>query len=219
MKISEHFTVEEAAFSRSAVVKRIKNEPTDKEIQNIKKTAEIILEPVRKYFRTPFRPNSFFRSKKLNRRIGGSKNSAHMTGCAVDIEVPKIDNYYLAEFVKDKTKATKVILEHYVKNSPTSGWVHCEFIEGRKKAAYTAIDRKRARKLGIKPPSMAYGLRKKIWYIPRSLQVELKIKNMIRHYDITFKKCPKYYVLSKSEWAVLKEKTYTFLDKYNEENN
>ena len=41
MKISEHFTVEEAAFSRSAVVKRIKNEPTDKEIQNIKKPPKL----------------------------------------------------------------------------------------------------------------------------------------------------------------------------------
>lgn len=85
--------------------------------------ARTVLQPLRDTF-GPFTPNSVYRCPELNKAVGGSPKSQHMLGQAADIEIPKLTNYELAEFVSKNMHFDQVILEKYIKGEPRSGWVH-----------------------------------------------------------------------------------------------
>ncbi len=128
MKLSEHFTLRELTRSDTATRRGIDNTPNEDEIENLKLVAENILEPVRKHFGFPFSPNSGFRCLELNRAIGSKDTSQHIRGQAVDIELPGIDNFDLAVWIRDNVPSyDQLILEFHVPGDPTSGWVHCSF--------------------------------------------------------------------------------------------
>lgn len=79
--ISPHFTLREAVATTH---KDIENLPPDEVIQNLKKVATLLWEPVREKF-GPFHVSSGYRSLELNAWVGGSRNSAHLFGCAGDL--------------------------------------------------------------------------------------------------------------------------------------
>jgi len=129
MKISEHFTLEEMLKSQIAERKNISNIPMPDHIKNLTHLALNILEPIRKHYNIQFSPNSGYRSPELNKSMGGAKNSQHMTGEAVDIEIPGISNYDLAVWCKENLKFDQIILECYKSGIPNSGWVHISLKE------------------------------------------------------------------------------------------
>ncbi|PZC48508.1 MAG: Uncharacterized conserved protein YcbK, DUF882 family [Chloroflexi bacterium] len=136
MKLSEHFTLEE--FTKSQVAKRyrIDNIPSPGGVENLKKLCLHILEPVRKYYNRPISPSSGFRCVLLNRQIGSSDTSQHITGQAVDFEVPGVSNKDTALWIKDELDFDELILEFYKEGEPHSGWVHCSYVgqSNRKKS-------------------------------------------------------------------------------------
>ena len=164
MKLSENFTLAEAVRSRSASKLGIDNTPNSKQIHSMTLVAKNVLQPLRNFWGRPIRVNSFFRSQKLNKKIGGARNSAHTHGKAADIEAAGVSNYNLAVAANTQTRATKIILEHAHKGDDESGWVHVEYDDSGVRKLYTAVNRKRAKRLGLKPRSKAAGLRK-TWYI------------------------------------------------------
>lgn len=89
MKLTEHFTLEEFLRSTTATHKSIDNTPNSKQLQNIKFTAEQ-MEKVRSILgNNPILISSGFRSIALNKAVGGSSTSSHLTGYAVDFTCPK----------------------------------------------------------------------------------------------------------------------------------
>ena len=136
MKLSEHFTLEEMTKSQVARRYRIHNVPDLNEVQNLKKLCLHILEPVRKHYNRPISPSSGFRCVLLNRQIGSSDTSQHITGQAVDFEVPGVSNRETALWIKDELDFDQLILEFYKEGDPHSGWVHCSYVgkSNRKKA-------------------------------------------------------------------------------------
>ena len=82
--LSEHFKLGE--FTRSNSHPEVYNIPTHEAIANLKRVC-VWLEVLRARAGGPIRINSGYRSPQLNRKIGGVKNSNHLTGCAVDIRV------------------------------------------------------------------------------------------------------------------------------------
>jgi zinc D-Ala-D-Ala carboxypeptidase len=68
--------------------------------------------------------NSGFRGPKLNKAIGGARNSQHLTGQAADIEIPGLDNKVVFDWIKDNLDFDQLILEFYKPGIPDSGWVH-----------------------------------------------------------------------------------------------
>ncbi len=87
--LSEHFTLEELAISQEAGRRRIDNMPTLGIIQNLRKLCAV-LEQVRSLLGdVPILISSGYRCLALNTSIGGTVNSMHMQGLAVDFTAPR----------------------------------------------------------------------------------------------------------------------------------
>lgn len=87
MNLTPNFTLEELTASETAVRNGIDNTPGPIAMQNLQRLAEF-LEEVRKILGKPIMINSAYRSAEVNAKVGGSKNSQHLVGCAADIRVP-----------------------------------------------------------------------------------------------------------------------------------
>jgi len=85
MRLSKNFVLSEITRSNTAKRLGIDNEPTKKDLENLQRIVTNLLQPVRNHL-GPIRISSGYRSKKLNRAIGGSNKSQHSKGEAVDIQ-------------------------------------------------------------------------------------------------------------------------------------
>lgn len=101
MKISEHISYDEAVLSLTAIRNGIDNTPNEQQLHDMQQLAENIFEPLRKLYGKPIKINSFFRSAKLNKLVGGSATSQHAKGQAIDITGGnKAENKKLFELAK-----------------------------------------------------------------------------------------------------------------------
>lgn len=82
-QLSEHFTLEEATFSDTAIRQGIDNQPDAKQLENMKIAAEG-MEKIRDLLGKSIKVNSWLRLPAVNVAVGGSKVSSHMDGWAVD---------------------------------------------------------------------------------------------------------------------------------------
>ena len=124
MKLSKNFSLKEMLVTSTGVA----NVPTDKEIDNMKTLAVKILQPLREYMNRPIIVTSGYRSYDVNKRVGGSKTSAHMTGRAADITAgTRTLNKIMYEFIRDNCEYRQLINEYNYQ------WVHVEYREGDNK--------------------------------------------------------------------------------------
>ena len=134
MQLSQNFTLEEMTKSQTAERKGITNMPTADFIHNLVKLAENILQPVRNEFGT-FMVSSGYRSPELSISIGSSKDSQHCKGEAADFEVANVDNYLLAQWIRDNLPFDQLILECYTGGN--TGWIHCSYSQRSRKELLT----------------------------------------------------------------------------------
>ena len=127
MKLSEHLELAEVIRSESAKRLGISNMPTEEHINNFKKLAENIFEPIRNNFRQPIRISSGYRSQALNAAIGGATRSQHSTGEAIDIDMQgtTITNKEIFNYIKEKLNFDQLIYEFGNNNEPD--WVHVSY--------------------------------------------------------------------------------------------
>jgi zinc D-Ala-D-Ala carboxypeptidase len=126
MKISQHLTLAELIRSESAKRLGISNMPTQEHIENLKELAENIFEPIRNHFGSSIYISSGYRSQKLNAAIGGSMNSQHSRGMAIDIDMDGTDIKNSAIFEYAKTlQFDQLIWEFGTKENPD--WVHISY--------------------------------------------------------------------------------------------
>lgn len=85
MRLSKNFVLSEITRSNTAKRLGIDNEPTKKDLENLQRIVTNLLQPLRDHL-GPIRISSGYRSKELNRAIGGSNKSQHSKGEAVDIQ-------------------------------------------------------------------------------------------------------------------------------------
>lgn len=103
MYAMKYFTIKELCASRKAKENNIYNEPTAAVADNLVLLVENVLDPLRQAYGKPITVNSGYRSKALNRLVGGVTNSQHLEGKAADIVgTPKTpeENKKLFELVK-----------------------------------------------------------------------------------------------------------------------
>jgi zinc D-Ala-D-Ala carboxypeptidase len=111
--------------SQTAERRGINNTPDAFAEAYLEMLCDEILEPVRAHYGIPFSPSSGYRSVELCEAIGSSAKSQHAKGQAADFEVPGIDNYELATWIKKNLAFDQLILEYYTPGQQNSGWVHC----------------------------------------------------------------------------------------------
>ena len=127
-KISEHISYKEAVRSSTAKRLGIENTPTEFDLKRMKSISENIFEPLREAVNGPIRINSFFRSKELNKAVGGSGTSQHCRGEAFDLDdsYGHMSNADMFKFIKDNLSFDQMIWEFGDENNPD--WVHVSYV-------------------------------------------------------------------------------------------
>ncbi len=139
IKISEHFTLSELTYSKTAELYGINNDLSEDKnedkaiIDNLKSLCNDLLEPLRAMYGKPLRVSSGYRCKALNRAVGGSRTSQHCKGEAVDIDLfSKRENKKIFDLIKENFAFDQLILEH------NGAWVHVSYRkDGRRQVLYT----------------------------------------------------------------------------------
>lgn len=114
MKLSKNLSYQEAIKSNTALRLGIDNEPTVEHLKNLEVLANKIFQPIRDYFGKPIFISSGYRSKKLNEVIGGSLNSQHSLGKAIDIDQDgrkTVSNLEIFNYIKNNLEFDQLILE------------------------------------------------------------------------------------------------------------
>tara|TARA_S200002703_G_C3741398_1_gene227988 strand:- start:198 stop:659 length:462 start_codon:yes stop_codon:yes gene_type:complete len=130
MRLSKNLTLREAIKSNTATRLGINNTPEEWEIHNLRAVAENVFQPVRDHFGVPIAVSSGYRSKELNRAIGGSKYSQHMIGEALDLDADvygKVTNAEIFNYIKNNLEWDQMIWEFGDDEEPN--WVHVSYKE------------------------------------------------------------------------------------------
>lgn len=128
MRLSKDLTLIEVTRSESAKRNGIDNTPTPEHLENLKKVATHIFQPIRNHFKTAINVSSGYRSEKLNRLVPGTSiTSQHSQGEALDIDMDgtKITNKQVFDFIKDNLIFDQLIWEFGTDQNP--GWVHVSY--------------------------------------------------------------------------------------------
>ena len=126
--ISKHISNKESVYSRTALRRSIDNTPTEEHKENMIKLAEEVFEPLRAYVGGPIKINSFYRSPKLNKAIGGSSKSQHCHGQAIDIDdtYGRMANAEMFKFIRENLDYDQMIWEFGSDDNPD--WVHVSYV-------------------------------------------------------------------------------------------
>jgi len=127
MQLSKNLALSEVTRSETAKRKGISNMPTPEHIENFKKLAEKVFQPIREHFGVPIHISSGYRSKELNTAIGGSLSSQHCQGEAIDIDMDgtTITNKQIFDFIKNNLNFDQLIWEFGTDKNPD--WVHVSY--------------------------------------------------------------------------------------------
>ena len=151
VRLSKNFSLQEYTKSQTATRQGLDNTPNEDHMASAKLLFENVVQKVRDHFGVTV-INSGYRGPALNTAVGGSSNSQHCKGEAVDIECPGTSNYDVAKWIEDNLDFDQLILEFYTPGIPDSGWVHVSYkSEGNRKQSLTAMkeDRKTVYKPGL----------------------------------------------------------------------
>lgn len=120
-----NFDLAEYVRSETAARLKIDNSPPQSAIDNLKLWHVNIREPLELKLGIQLQITSGYRCLALNRAIGSSDNSQHITGNAADFVAHGYSPMDLYEFIIQKTSLPfdQLICEYPKKN----GWVHASF--------------------------------------------------------------------------------------------
>ena len=120
MRLSRNFTLAEMVTTSH---RRLQDIPTLEVVQNLQRLCVLVLQPLRDTLGAPIYINSGYRSKRLNKRVGGVANSRHLQGKAADIHCDNLDYAkVIFDLLKQNPNVDKVLLER----KGRSVWVHVQ---------------------------------------------------------------------------------------------
>ena len=129
VRLSPHFSLREMTVTN---VKNVVNNPGPEEIENLKRLCGW-LEHLRDMYnilysngKVPIIINSGFRSPEVNKRVGGSPTSNHLTGCAADIRCEGKEQAirYACILLDISEESQEPFDELLIEQSAKSIWVH-----------------------------------------------------------------------------------------------
>jgi len=142
MQLSTNLSLAEVTRSETAKRRGISNMPTPEHIENFKKLAANIFQPIREHFGKPILISSGYRSAELNKAIGGSLSSQHSSGEAIDIDMDGTDitNKQIFDYIKDNLTFDQMIAEFPKQGNPD--WVHVSFAANRSQRKQILVAKK-----------------------------------------------------------------------------
>lgn len=123
--MGKYFTINELTKSSTAQRLHIDNTPPQNVKDNLTKLIDNILDPLRELYGKPIIVNSGYRCPKLNKAVGGARNSQHLIGQASDIRTvsnTKESNKQLFNLIKDSKLPFDQLINEYDFN-----WVHVSY--------------------------------------------------------------------------------------------
>ena len=141
MNLSPNFTLEEATYSETAIRLGLNNQPSDKQLENMK-AAALKLEQIR-VATGPLRVNSWLRLPAVNVAVGGSKVSSHMDGWAIDVSSRKMTPIELCLKVLELGLKFDQMIHEYGR------WMHISFAPEMRQQTLTIFRPENKYKAGI----------------------------------------------------------------------
>lgn len=124
----KYFSVPELCMSTTARKKGINNDPNPEQERNLIALIEKLLDPLREMYGRPIYINSGFRCYKLNKIVGGSKNSEHMYGFAADATTGTRDgNLKLFELIKRSGLKWHQLINEKPDAQGRPCWIHISY--------------------------------------------------------------------------------------------
>lgn len=158
-KVSEFFTLEELTFSKKAQELGLANVPDAKARFNLQRTASQ-LDKLRAHLGKPVIVKSGYRSPAVNKAVGGSATSYHLSGQAVDFICPGFGSPYevcLAILELQKKDASFLLHELIQEHGE---WVHVAF------PSLGELARNRIRTARRRPYKVGRLTRGRVIYVP-----------------------------------------------------
>lgn len=87
-KLTSNFTLDELTVSQTAARKGLDNTPPPEVVEQLLRLCKLVLQPLRDAAQRPVVITSGYRSRKVNKEVGGAKYSAHIYGRAADLIIP-----------------------------------------------------------------------------------------------------------------------------------
>lgn len=124
----KHFTLRELTKSATARRRGIDNTPSATVRANLTALVANVLDPLREAYGKPIVVTSGYRSEKLNRAVGGVRNSQHLTGEAADIrsveDTPR-ENRRLFELIQELGLPFDQLIDEHGYD-----WIHVSHVQG-----------------------------------------------------------------------------------------
>lgn len=161
-ELTDHISMYEAIYSRTAVKNGINNTPDMFQLQNMDNLAVNIFEPLRIGLNdVPIFISSFFRCSELNKLMRGAKNSQHMAmnGAAMDLDndgFPQYQPNYMLFFYIFKYLNFDQLIWEFGQNPynfasslgkapgtyPKPAWVHVSYVSHEKNRHEVLVSKK-----------------------------------------------------------------------------
>jgi putative chitinase len=123
-QLTPNFSLGELTASETADRHGIDNTPSPEHLANLERLARF-LEEVRSALGKPILINSAYRGPAVNEKVGGSKSSQHMIGCAADIRVPGMSpDEVCRAIIAAGLPYDQIIREFWDPEKKAGGWTH-----------------------------------------------------------------------------------------------
>ena len=117
----KYFTINELTKTSTG----LDNTPSKDVQANLEYLVNNVLDKVREIYGKPIKVNSGYRSKLVNKKVGGASNSQHTKGEAVDITGGnRTENKMIYEIIKNLGKYDQLINEY------DYSWIHISYKNG-----------------------------------------------------------------------------------------
>lgn len=123
MKLSKYFTLEEMTRSTTAQNHNLDNTPNDAQVANLKILCSEVLDQAREDY-GPIAVNSGFRSKEVNKLVGGKPNSYHLNGKAADIHCDNTTQGFTLCALLLRSEITDLVI---LEKRGRKVWVHVQW--------------------------------------------------------------------------------------------
>lgn len=135
--ICKYISYNEATRSSTAINNGIDNTPTENELKCMQAVGTKVFDPLREHLGEPIKVESFFRCGELNKLVGGSKNSQHRYGQAIDIDddFGHMANNEMYYWLANNVEFDQLLWEFGNGKSPD--WIHISYNEGNNRNKFS----------------------------------------------------------------------------------